>query len=85
MRLLALVRPLCLRISVPSGLIAAIARGKLPERQPNGSSRLKEARIVIESWCRYDNAVQPHASLRYPAPAPDVIVPLSTVRPAVHS
>ena len=36
---------------------------------------LKEARIVIETWRRHYNAVRPHASLGYRAPAPEVHVP----------
>jgi hypothetical protein len=39
---------------------------------------LKEAQIVIESWRRHYNAVRPHASLGYRAPAPEVIVPALT-------
>ena len=33
---------------------------------------LREAQIVIESWRRHYNAVRPHASLGYRAPAPEV-------------
>ena len=36
---------------------------------------LQEARVVIESWRRHCNAVRPHASLGYRAPAPEVVVP----------
>jgi len=36
---------------------------------------LREAQIVIESWCRHYNAVRPHASLGYKPPAPEVFVP----------
>ena len=36
---------------------------------------LREAQIVIESWRRHYNAIRPHASLGYRAPAPEVIVP----------
>ena len=43
---------------------------------------LKEARIVIESWRRHYNAVRPHASLGYRAPAPEVIVPVLAAWPA---
>jgi len=43
---------------------------------------LKEAQIIIESWRRHDNAVRPHASLSYRAPAPEVIVPGLTAWPA---
>ena len=43
---------------------------------------LKEAKIVIESWRRHYNAVRPHASLGYRAPAPAVIVPALAAWPA---
>ena len=43
---------------------------------------LKEAKIVIESWRRHYNAVRPHASLGYRAPAPEVIVPALAAWPA---
>jgi putative transposase len=36
---------------------------------------LKEAQIIIESWRQHYNAVRPHASLGYRAPAPEVFVP----------
>ena len=36
---------------------------------------LKEAQIVIESWRQHYNAVRPHASLGYRAPAPETFVP----------
>jgi putative transposase len=36
---------------------------------------LREAQIVIESWRRHYNAVRPHASIGYRAPAPEVFVP----------
>ena len=45
---------------------------------------LKEAKIVIESWRRHFNAVRPHASLGYRAPAPEVIVPALTAWPAAQ-
>ncbi len=45
---------------------------------------LKEARIVIESWRRHDNAVRPHASLGYRAPAPEVFVPALAAWPAAQ-
>ena len=32
---------------------------------------LREAQIVIESWRRHYNAVRPHASIGYRAPAPE--------------
>jgi transposase InsO family protein len=36
---------------------------------------LREAQIVIESWRRHFNAIRPHQSLGYRAPAPEVFVP----------
>jgi len=45
---------------------------------------LKEAQIVIESWRRHYNAVRPHASLGYRAPAPEVFVPAFTAWPAAQ-
>jgi transposase InsO family protein len=36
---------------------------------------LREAQVVIEGWRRHYNAVRPHASLGYRAPAPEVVVP----------
>ena len=56
---------------------------------------LREAQIVIEGWRRHYNAVRPHASLGYRAPAPEVFVPASATpprpaspavaaRPAIH-
>ncbi len=36
---------------------------------------LAEAKVVIESWRRHFNAVRPHGSLGYRAPAPEVFVP----------
>lgn len=43
---------------------------------------LKEAKIVVEGWRRHYNAVRPHASLGYRAPAPEVIVPALAAWPA---
>jgi transposase InsO family protein len=43
---------------------------------------LREAQVVIESWRRHHNAVRPHASLGYRAPAPEVFVPVLAARPA---
>jgi hypothetical protein len=40
---------------------------------------VKEAKIVTDSWRRRLNAVRPHASLGYRAPAPEAIVPALTV------
>jgi len=44
---------------------------------------LREAQVVIESWRRHYNAVRPHASLGYRAPAPEVFVPALATRAAV--
>jgi putative transposase len=41
---------------------------------------LREAQIVIESWRRHYNAVRPHATLDYRAPAPEVFVPAFVAR-----
>jgi transposase InsO family protein len=43
---------------------------------------LREAQIVIESWRRHYNAVRPHASIGYRAPAPEVFVPAIAAWPA---
>jgi putative transposase len=43
---------------------------------------LREAQVVIESWRRHYNAVRPHASLGYRAPAPEVFVPALAARMA---
>ena len=43
---------------------------------------LAEARVVIESWRRHFNAVRPHGSLGYRAPAPEVFVPALAAWPA---
>ena len=44
---------------------------------------LREAEVVIESWRRHYNAVRPHASLGYRAPAPEVLVPALAMGTAV--
>ena len=46
------------------------------------SYTLREAKIVIESWRRHYNAIRPHASLGYHAPAPEVFVPALAAWPA---
>src|SRR5205807_9490574 len=46
---------------------------------------LREAKIVIESWRRHYNAVRPHASIGYQAPAPEVFVPALAAWPAAQS
>jgi hypothetical protein len=43
-----------------------------------------EAKIVIESWRRHYNAIRPHASLGYRAPAPEVFVPALAAWPAAQ-
>ena len=45
-------------------------------------STLQEAKVVIESWRRHDNAVRPHASLGDRPPAPEVFVPAFAAWPA---
>jgi len=45
---------------------------------------LNEAKIVIESGRRHFNAVRPHASLGYRAPAPEVFVPALAAWPAAR-
>jgi putative transposase len=45
---------------------------------------LREAKIVIESWRRHYNAVRPHASLGYRAPAPEVIILRAAAWPAAQ-
>ena len=45
---------------------------------------LREAQIVIESWRRHYNAVRPHASLGYRAPAPEVFVPALAAWPPMQ-
>jgi transposase InsO family protein len=45
---------------------------------------LPEAQIVIESWRRHYNAVRPHASIGYRAPAPEVFVPALAKGPAAQ-
>ncbi len=46
---------------------------------------LREAQVVIESWRRHYNAVRPHASLGYRAPAPEVFVPALAAPPAAQA
>ena len=46
---------------------------------------LREAQIVIESWRRHYNAVRPHASLGYRAPAPEGFLPALAKRPTSQS
>ncbi len=41
---------------------------------------LREAQVVIEGWRRHYDAVRPHASLGYRAPAPEVVVPALAAR-----
>ena len=45
---------------------------------------LREAQIVIESWRRHYNAVRPHASIGYQAPAPEVFIPALAAWPAAQ-
>jgi transposase InsO family protein len=45
---------------------------------------LREAQIVIESWRRHFNAIRPHTSIGYRAPAPEVFVPAMAAWPAAQ-
>src|SRR3954466_2878770 len=45
---------------------------------------LREAQIVIESWRRHYNAIRPHASIGYRAPAPEVFVPALAAWPSAQ-
>ena len=42
---------------------------------------LAEARVIVESWRRFYNALRPHESLGYRPPAPEVFITQSA-RPA---
>ena len=42
---------------------------------------LDEAQVIIESWRRHYNTVRPHSSLGYRPPAPEVLIPASTLAP----
>src|SRR5215472_10865117 len=46
---------------------------------------LREAEIVIESWRRHYNAVRPHTSIGYRAPAPEVFTPTFLAWPATQT
>jgi hypothetical protein len=48
-------------------------------------STLKEAQVVIEDRRRPCNAIRPHSSLGYRAPAPEVIVPARAAWQAAQS
>lgn len=37
-----------------------------------------EARVIVESWCRFYNTLRPHGSLGYRPPAPEVFNPQPT-------
>lgn len=45
--------------------------------------KLKEARIIIETWRRHDNTVRPHSTLGDRQPAPESIVQMD-LRPVMH-
>jgi putative transposase len=45
----------------------------------------REAQVVVEGWRRHYNAVRPHASPGYRAPAPEVCVPALATRTATPS
>ena len=55
----------------------AVACRSLPKGKPTGEiiGILREAEVLIERWRRHYNAVRPHSSLGYRAPAPEAIQP----------
>jgi len=61
--------------------------GRLRDELLNGEIfyTLEEAKIIIESWRRHYNAIRPHASLGYRAPAPEVFIPAFVAWPATQS
>ena len=38
---------------------------------------IAEARVIMESWCRFHNTLRPHGSPGYRPPAPEVFIPQS--------
>ncbi len=62
-----------------NGHIASF-NGKLRDQLMNRVhfDTLKEAKVIVERWGRHDNAVRPHPSLGYRAPALESIAPAST-------
>jgi transposase InsO family protein len=56
--------------------------GKLRDELLNGEIfySVKEAQVLIESWCRHYNTVRPHSALGYRPPAPETIVPQSSLQ-----
>ena len=45
---------------------------------------LREAKIIIENWRRHYNAIRPHGSLGYRAPAPETVVSAKIAWPAAQ-
>jgi transposase InsO family protein len=64
--------------------------GKLRDELLNGEifTTLYEAKVLIERWRQYYNAIRPHSSLGYRPPAPETVLPpafalaYATLRPA---
>ena len=52
--------------------------GKFRDELLNGEIfySLKEAKVVIEQWCKHYNTIRPHSSLGYRPPAPQTLAPL---------
>src|SRR5881628_3392896 len=71
--------------SIENGFIESF-NARLRDELLNGEIfyTLREAQIVIESWRRHYNAVRPHASIGYRAPAPEVFVPALAAWPAAQ-
>ncbi len=42
---------------------------------------LAEARVIVESWRRFDNSLRPHGSPGYRLPAPEVFIPPPALAP----
>jgi transposase InsO family protein len=45
---------------------------------------LREAQILVESWCRHYNTIRPHSALGYRSSAPEVTVRTPTAWPAAE-
>ena len=74
------------RAGVSPGRTATVEtfNGKLRDELLNGEIfyRLKEAKIIIESWRRHYNTIRPHSSLGYRPPAPEVFIPALAAWPS---
>lgn len=55
--------------------------GKLRDELLNTENfyTLKEAKVLIERWRQHYNTVRPHSSLGYKPPAPEAILPRSSM------